>query len=75
MRPLREQLELSKDIHDFEFLVKWKGYPLYDATWEPIEHLGGSAKCLNDLIRDKQLPTEWLYEEDNEASDREENVQ
>jgi hypothetical protein len=22
-----------------QYLVKWMGYPLHDATWEPVEHL------------------------------------
>jgi hypothetical protein len=22
-----------------QYLVKWKGYPSYDATWEPLEYL------------------------------------
>ena len=71
VRPLREQLELSSNINDYEFLVKWKGYPLYDATWEPLAHLGGSPKCLNELVRDKQLPETWLHKEDSETPDKE----
>ena len=30
-----------------QYLVKWKGYPLYDATWEPITNLGNCK----DLIQ------------------------
>ena len=65
LRPLKEQLALSKDITNFEFLVKWKGYPLYDATWEPLTHLGGSPSALNDLIREKELPEAWFHEEES----------
>ncbi len=28
--------------HHFEYLVQWKGYSLYDATWEPVSHFIGS---------------------------------
>ncbi len=28
-----------------EFLVKWVGYPLSQATWEPFEHLSGEEAC------------------------------
>lgn len=28
-----------------EFLVKWVGYPLSQATWEPSDHLSGDEVC------------------------------
>jgi hypothetical protein len=28
-----------------EFLVKWLGYPLSQATWEPFENLSGAEAC------------------------------
>ena len=28
-----------------EFLVKWVGYPLSEATWEPFENLSGEEAC------------------------------
>jgi hypothetical protein len=28
-----------------EFLVKWLGYPLSKATWEPLDHLSGVEAC------------------------------
>ncbi len=33
-----------KDGRD-EFLVKWIGYPLNEATWEPFENLSGQEAC------------------------------
>ena len=35
-----------------EFLVKWAGYPLSQAKWEPADHLSGeeACKCLFLLI-------------------------
>jgi chromodomain-containing protein/p58 integrase-like protein len=39
-----------------EYLVKWKGYPEYDASWEPVSNLynahGAIAKFLQDLEDD-----------------------
>jgi hypothetical protein len=29
-----------------QYLVLWKGYPLSEATWEPIEHLNGALELL-----------------------------
>ena len=29
---LAQQLQISMNPHDYEFLIKWKGYPLHDAT-------------------------------------------
>jgi hypothetical protein len=29
-----------------ELLVKWAGYPLSQATWEPFENLSGEDACM-----------------------------
>jgi hypothetical protein len=34
--------------HIDQYLVEWKGYPISEATWEPIENLTGSM----DLVRE-----------------------
>ncbi len=33
-----------------EFLVKWAGYPLSEATWEPFENLSGEEACEYSVI-------------------------
>jgi chromodomain-containing protein len=30
------------------YLVKWVGYPLYDATWEPIENLTNAGELITE---------------------------
>ena len=32
--------------HRFEYLVKWKGYPDHDASWEPLSNLHNAAKMV-----------------------------
>ncbi len=34
-----------------EFLVKWVGYPLSEASWEPFENLSGKEACEYQVIR------------------------
>ncbi len=33
-----------------EFLVKWVGYPLSEATWEPFENLSGEEAHVYEVI-------------------------
>jgi hypothetical protein len=37
-----------------KYLVKWKGYPPTESTWEPIEHLRNAQAALGDFRRAKQ---------------------
>ena len=30
-----------------QYLVKWEGYPYYEASWEPLSHLSNCAKLIN----------------------------
>ena len=32
-----------------EYLVKWKGYADYDATWEPVENLKNAEEVIADF--------------------------
>jgi len=34
---------------DFYYLVKWLGYPLYDATWKPIQHLQNAQEKVREF--------------------------
>jgi hypothetical protein len=37
--------------HSTEYLVKWQGWPLEEATWEPLENLQNCQEAINDLER------------------------
>ena len=34
--------------YSIKYLIKWKGYPLTDATWEPLSSLGHAQETIND---------------------------
>ena len=34
-----------------EYLVHWKGYPSYDATWEPANNLDHSQALISEYLR------------------------
>ena len=65
---IAQQLDVSVDPNDFEFLIKWKGYPLHDATWEPYNNLKNSPIFLNDYITAKCLPDNWRLSIPDEAN-------
>jgi Chromo (CHRromatin Organisation MOdifier) domain len=31
-----------------QYLIKWLGYPLHDATWEPLENLGNAREKVKE---------------------------
>ncbi len=33
------------------YLIKWKGFPMSDSTWEPVEHLKHTPKLITDFYR------------------------
>ena len=34
-----------------QYLVLWKGYPLTEASWEPVSHLDHAPLILEDYLR------------------------
>ena len=65
---LQQQLQISMNPHDYEFLIKWKGYPLHDATWEPYSNLTNMKEALSEFVTSKQLPASWKVDTSSSAS-------
>jgi len=42
---------LDKKLHHNKplYLVKWKGYPLHDATWEPLSNLTNAMDLVSEF--------------------------
>ncbi|KAI0261643.1 hypothetical protein BC834DRAFT_462128 [Gloeopeniophorella convolvens] len=44
--------------HEYQWLVKWAGYPIGDAEWIPAQNMGDSAQLISifyDAARDEGL--------------------
>ena len=35
--------------HQLWYLIKWKGYPLHDATWEPLSNLENAKESIDSF--------------------------
>ena len=44
--------------HPREFLVLWKGYSVYDATWEPEPHLSNAPDIVAAFCSRRGLPSQ-----------------
>lgn len=33
-----------------EYLVKWVGYPIFESTWEPVQHLANAQDILSSFL-------------------------
>src|SRR5271155_2785851 len=47
-----------------QYLIKWKGYPLYNATWEPLENLDNASKKVKEFesMRTSNLKERRMYQ-------------
>ena len=41
-----------------QYLILWKGYPLCEATWEPIENLDGALELVTEYNKKKNIQSE-----------------
>ena len=48
-------LKHRKRGRDYEYLVKWAGYPITEASWEPKSSFTGAAEILQDYQERHQL--------------------
>ena len=68
-----EEYEVEKivDMKKFpdgqeKYLVRWKGYPPEDSTWEPIENLDGCLEKLQEFLAKRHQEKKRLKEEKRE---------
>ena len=65
-------LDRKKVKGKFQYLIKWKGYPLSESTWEPISHLQymkDSVNQFNALLDKAKNETISPTNKENENSD------
>lgn len=51
-----------------QFLVLWLGYPLADATWEPVDGLLNAKVAVRDYVRQKNLPMPPGFEDETSSA-------
>lgn len=49
------KIERGRAAGTIQYLVKWKGYPMYEATWEPIRNLGNALEAMRDYKATQQF--------------------
>ena len=68
--PLQHQIRIQDDPSEYEYLVKWKGYPSYEATWEPLQNLQNAPNLFNNFVNEHHLPKTWNRQLANTGQDR-----
>ena len=63
--PLQQQIRIQDDPSEYEYLVKWKGYPSYEATWEPLQNLQNAQDLFNNFVNEHHLPKSWIQHSAN----------
>ena len=48
---VEEILSIRKWGKGYRYLVKWKGHPREDASWEPRHHLAHAQEALEDFYQ------------------------
>ena len=47
---VQEILDKRRHRGKIQYLVHWKGYPRYDATWEPMSNLKNATEAIQDYL-------------------------
>ena len=42
------KVERGRAAGTMQYIVKWHGYPMFEATWEPLRNLGNCAEALRN---------------------------
>ena len=47
----REDYSAAGGTRNRKYLVKWKGYPLYESSWQPAKHLENAQEMVREFQR------------------------
>jgi hypothetical protein len=45
-------------VKRLQYLVEWSGYPVWESTWEPLEHLDGALESVIEYNKKHKLTAE-----------------